>query len=322
MIKKINGTWFEFTHHNTPEGKYWNAACRNFTEEQWREKVREIAGLGMKYIVLMCSSLVYEEYAEAYFKTDIYPFAKNFACENPIGALLDEADKHDIKVFISAGFYGVWTDTYTNMISPEVTKRAFKAMEELYSRYGRHKSFYGWYFPDETCIEGHFHPEFMKYTNAYSAYGKSFDKNLKALIAPYGTNILKADDGYIKQLEALDVDFIAYQDEVGVRKSTPGQTGAYYASLRAAHDRAGRAALWADMEIFEFEGQVYHSALIPASIERVKRQLEAISDYADEVLCYQYIGIMNRPGTAAFCGHPKSADYYTDYKLMVDAIGK
>ncbi|MDD4125045.1 MAG: DUF4434 domain-containing protein [Eubacteriales bacterium] len=320
IIKKITGTWFEFTHHNVPEGKYWNSACRLFSEEQWREKVREIKSLDMKYIVLMCTSLVYEEYAEAYFKTDIYPFAKNFACDNPIEALLDEADKQDIRVFVSAGFYGVWTHTYENMTSPEVTRRAFKAMEELYTLYGHHKSFYGWYFPDETCIDGHFMPEFIKYTNEYAAYGRHFGNDIKCLIAPYGTNVLKADSEYVRQLESIDADYIAYQDEIGVRKSTPEQTGAYYEALRKAHDKAGRAALWADMEIFEFEGAVYRTALIPASVERVKKQLEAISCYVDEVLCYQYLGMMNSPGTAAFCGHPDSVNYYNQYKAMIKEI--
>ena len=38
MIKKISGTWFEFEHHNSIEGKYYNQDLLNFTEQQWREK--------------------------------------------------------------------------------------------------------------------------------------------------------------------------------------------------------------------------------------------------------------------------------------------
>ena len=107
MMKKISGTWFEFTHHNVPEGKYWNPVCRHFSGAQWREKVKEIAGAGMRYIVLMCTSLVYEDNAEAYFQTDIYPFAKDFACGDPMEALFYEADRQNISVFVSTGFSGV-----------------------------------------------------------------------------------------------------------------------------------------------------------------------------------------------------------------------
>lgn len=63
MLKTFSGSWFEFQHHNPPEGKYWNPVCRAFSEEQWREKVREMKSLDMKYIVLLCTSLVYEDYA-------------------------------------------------------------------------------------------------------------------------------------------------------------------------------------------------------------------------------------------------------------------
>ena len=71
MLKPITGTWFEFQHHNIPEGKYWNPICRWFSDEQWEAKVDEIAELGMKYIVLLTTAQVYDDTAFAYFKTDI-----------------------------------------------------------------------------------------------------------------------------------------------------------------------------------------------------------------------------------------------------------
>lgn len=321
-MKPIKGTWFEFRHHNPPEGKYWNPVCRNFTDEQWRCKVREMRDFGMEYIVLLCTSLVYEDEAESYFPTDIYPFAEDMVCKNPIEVLLDECDRCGIKVFLSTGFYGVWTNTYDNMTSPEVTARAFRAMDELLRLYGHHASFYGWYYPDETCINGHFLEEFITYVNAYSAHAREIDPSKKTLIAPYGTNILVADDEYVEQLKRLDVDLIAYQDEIGVRKSSPDDTGAYFAALRKAHDKAGRSALWADMEVFSFEGDVYRSALIPAGMERVEKQLEAISPYVDTVLCYQYLGMFNQPSTNAFCGHPDSIAFYKDYMEYKKRIEK
>ena len=93
MLKPIRGTWFEFTHHNKPEGKYWNPICRTFSDDQWEVKVDEIASLGMKYIVLLCTSLVYEDSCESYFKTDIYPFA-DIAAKDPMGALLRAAERN------------------------------------------------------------------------------------------------------------------------------------------------------------------------------------------------------------------------------------
>ncbi len=311
MQKPIVGTWFEFWHHNIAEGKYWNPICRHFTAEQWEAKVDEIASVGMKYIVLLATGIGYDEGFECYFHTDLAPFA-DMACKDPIGALLKAADRNGIKVFVSTGFYGNWTHTMENMTSPEVTARAFKAMEQLWAQYGSHESFYGWYYPDETCIDGHFHPAFLEYVNRYSAHARKIAPGTKTLIAPYGTNILKADAEYVEQLKNLDVDIVAYQDEIGVRKSKPEDTAAYYRALREAHDAAGRSALWADMEVFQFEDQVYRSALLPATMERVERQIESIAPYVDEILCYQYQGMFNKPGTIAYCGHPDSVRFYEE----------
>lgn len=323
MLKPIEGTWFEFQHHSRVEGKYWNPICRHFDAGQWEEKVAEMASLKMEYIVLLCSSLVEEAdpweqdgfcgIAESYFRTDIYPPA-DFPCEDPLGTLLSAADRHGMKVFVSCGFYGNWKKSYENRNDPEVCARAFRAMEQMVGLYGGHPSFYGWYLPDEACINGHFEEDFIRYINEYAAWGRSLMPSSKLLIAPYGTRLLTADDAYVAQLERIDADMIAYQDEVGVRKSAPEETRAFYEALRRVHDLAGRSALWADMELFGFEGDVYKSALIPADMGRICRQLENISPYVDKILCYQYMGMMNRPGTTAFCGHPDSVKLYEDYR--------
>lgn len=311
-MKTIKGTWFEFRHHNAAEGKYWNPVCRKFTETQWREKIREIRNFGMEYLVLLCASLVYTDSAEAYFDTDIYPFPEDMVCKSPIEVMLDECDKLGMKVFMSVGYYGPCTNAYKNMTSPQVTDLAFKAMKQLWEKFGFHKSFYGWYYPDETGIDGYFHEDFISYVNTYSAYIRTLAPDTKTLIAPYGTRRIIADEKYIDQLKAMDADIIAYQDEVGVRKSLPEETARYYKALREAHDKAGKSALWADIELFDFEGDVYRSALIPADAKRVKKQLEAVSPYVDVVLCYQYLGILNPPSSSAFCGHPDSIEFYME----------
>ena len=321
MLKPITGTWFEFHHHNIPEGKYWNPICRWFSDEQWETKIDEIASLGMKYIVLMASAIQYEDWGESYFKTDIYPFA-NMGAKDPIGAIMRACERNHIKVFMSAGFYGVWTDTIGNMTSPEVQKRAFKAMEELYAQYGSSSAFHGWYLPDETGTYPYYQDLFIKYVNEYTAFGKSINPKHQVLIAPYGTNRVKADDTYVRQLEEMKCDVIAYQDEIGVRKSRPEETYAFYEALRKAHDKAGTSKLWADMEVFEFEGDVYTSALYPAAMERSELQIKSISPFVDEILIYQYQGMFNKPGTTAFCGHPGSIQLYNDYKAWLDKLNK
>ena len=306
--KPISGSWFEFQHHSAAEGEPWNAACAGFTAQQWDAKVKEIADIGLDYLVLMSTAVHFK----AFYQTEIYP-RYPMACEDPIEAVLAAADKYGIKFFIGAGFYGQW-DSPTVILDPVAAKKRLQGIEELAKRYGHHPSFHGWYWPDEACIEPYYSNDFIRYVNTCSKLGRSLCPKAKILIAPYGTRIVTPDDNYIKQLDQLDVDIIAYQDEIGVRKSKVRELPAFYEGLKKAHDRASRpVAIWADVEIFEFAGEVYNSALLPAAFERVESQLAAISPWVETILIYQYQGMMNKPGSTAFAGHPSSTRLYSDY---------
>jgi hypothetical protein len=309
MIKKISGTWFEFEHHNSIEGKYYNQDLLNFTEQQWREKINDIADLQMEYIVLLATSLD----NEAYFPSEVYPRSKH-QTPNLIEVLLDQASKRKIKVFLSVGFYGNWRDPYRNMTDPEVTKLAFKAIRELYELYSCFDSFYGWYLPDETEVNPYFDSAFMQYVNKYAQYLRKLDATKKLLIAPYGTRKIKTDAFFVEQLKNLSVDYIAYQDEVGVRKSTTKEISKFYANLRRAHDQANGPALWADIELFTFEGKTYESPLLSGEFSRIMEQLKQVSPFVDVVLAYQYLGLMNSAEGRALAGERiLSQKLYQDY---------
>jgi len=307
VIKPIGGSWFEFQHHNRPEGIYWNPACEAFSCGQWDAKVKEIADIGMEYLVLMDTAL----YFKAFYETDIFPKFE-LGCDDPIEAVLAAGDRYGVKFFIGGGFYGKW-DSGNIISDPDASKKRLRAIGELAGRYGHHESFHGWYWPNEAFINKYFSDRFIAYVNECSAEARKHTPKARTLIAPYGTRVAVPDDRYVKQLETLDVDIIAYQDEIGVQKTKVEESAAFYEGLRKAHDRVPGVALWADMEVFEFEGTVYRSALLPAKFSRVVRQMEAISPYVDTILIYQYQGMMNKPGSEAFAGHPDSAVLYSDY---------
>ena len=306
-VRPITGSWFEFQHHATVEGVDWNPALVRFTTEQWQAKVKEIADAGLDVLVLMSTAVYYR----AFFDTTIYPKWK-LACADPIEAVLSAADKHNVKFFIGVGFYGNWQSDKT-IVDPVANRYRLQSLSELTCRYGHHPSFHGWYWPDEAEINPYYAPEFLTYVNTLSKEARRLMPKAPIMIAPYGTRIVKPDDQYVRQLDALDVDIVAYQDEVGVRKSKTSETSAFYEGLRRAHDRSQKAKLWADVEIFDCEREVYKTALVPAPFDRVRLQLEAVSPWVDKILVYQYLGMMNQPGTTAFAGSPASAKLYTDY---------
>lgn len=311
--KPISGSWFEFQHHATVEGVDWNPALVRFTAEQWEAKVQEMCDIGMRYLVLMSTAL----YNRAFFPTSIFaPW--QLACADPLEAVLAAADKRGARFFIGDGFYGDWKSPGI-ITDPAAAKKRRQAMEELVRRYGHHPSFYGWYWPNEASINPYFSDAFIAYVNAGSRLARQLTPQAKILIAPYGTRLARPDDAYIRQLDAMDVDIVAYQDEVGVGKSKVTETSAIFERLRRAHNRAQKARMWADMEIFEFQDGVYNSALMPAPFERVRRQIEALSPWVDEILAYQVLGMMNRPGSQAFAGAPESTQLYADYRRWLSA---
>jgi hypothetical protein len=59
------------------------------------------------------------------------------------------------------------------------------------------------------------------------------------------------------------------------------------------------------IEGFQSYSGIYTSRLIPARFEHVVHQLAAVSPWVDRILVYQYQGMMNQPGSAAFCGSPR-----------------
>jgi hypothetical protein len=151
------GSWFEFQHHHPPEGTPWNAACANFTCQQWDAKVKEIADLGMKYLVLLCTAVHFK----AFYSTKILP-KYSLKCDDPIGTVLTAADKYGIKFFIGGGLYGDWTNP--KIISdPVASKKRLQAIEELTKLNSHYPSFYGWYWPNEAFIDPYYSEEFIQY---------------------------------------------------------------------------------------------------------------------------------------------------------------
>jgi hypothetical protein len=306
-IKPIKGSWISIWWDDRRHS-YWNEACLNYTAQQWELAVREVAELGMEYLVLLAIG----KDSKAFYDTPLLPKLK-MACANPIEALLTAADKCHVKFFLSSDWFGAWD--YQCLQDPTRVRARFQMMGEIARQYSHHRSFYGWYWPNEAALGPYFTTEFISYVNACTHEARQLMPRAKTLIAPHGTYQAVCDDRFVRQLEQLDVDIVAYQDEVGCLRMTPAQSAVAFEKLRRAHDRVPQHALWADVEVFAWEGPPNKpgSPLIPASFSRVKQQLEAVSPFVDEILIYQYQGLMNKPGSKAFTGHPDSARLYTDY---------
>mgnify|MGYP000934162850 FL=1 len=233
-------------------------------------------------------------------------------CDDPLEAVLSAADECGIKFFVSNDFWGD-LDAYNMMLDKGVQTVRFQAMEEIAERYSHHACFYGWYFPNEAMLQPYFVDACVNYVNETAAFAQRLTPNCVNLIAPYFIKEARFDDHFVRQLEKMNIDIIAYQDGVGVNHTSLEDSAKFYEILYKAHEKACRARLWADVELFYFEDGTGGN-LLPADFgKRIIRQLEAVSPYVDKVLCYQYLGIMNKPDTDIVAGHPDSIKLYEQY---------
>lgn len=308
-VKPISGSWFEFNHPGGKEGVNWDGDLERFTASMWRDKVFEIRETGMEYLVLMNMAVN----GKAYYDTALAPKIR-MGCDDPLEEVLSAADECGIRFFISNGFWGDDLDAVKMMTDKGIARKRQAAMEEIWGRYGHHKSFYGWYFSNECWLDPYFGDFVHPYVNESSRIARSLCPSTRTLIAPYNIKRVKFDDTFVRQIEELDVDIVAYQDGVGVNSTKLEDSARYYEQLYLAHQKASRSRLWADMELFSFE-QTTHGSLIPADFNtRILKQMEAISPYVDKILVYQYIGIMNKPFSKAPAGLTDCSEkLYTDY---------
>jgi len=93
---------------------------------------------------------------------------------------------------------------------------------KLYPNSRPMKSFYGWYYPHESGLKRTIDETTIGYVNRCSQKAKALTPKALTLIAPYGTKDIIPDDDFVRQLKRLDIDIMAYQDEVGVWKTKAG----------------------------------------------------------------------------------------------------
>ena len=231
--KPILGSWIGVLRTECRHHYYWNDVCAKFSREQWESLVKEVADIGMQYLVLLATVDVGQK---ALFDTPLAPRAKELACGDPIEAMLSAADERGVKFFISTGFYGGWLNDQT-MADAKIAKVRSRLMSQLAEKYSQHKSFYGWYLPDETGLNPYFSNEFIEWVNGCGREARRLTPRSKILIAPFGTNTAVSDDKYARQLERLDVDIIAYQDEVGQQRISAEQSALRFRTCRGRTTR-------------------------------------------------------------------------------------
>jgi hypothetical protein len=312
VVQPITGTWINLAYKDV-RNKYTNPQhFDNMDPKLWTAKVRELANMGIEYLVFM---EVANE-GKAYYPSKLMPWLYNDKLQSPVDAILDEAAKHGMKVFMSTG----WAkDQDDNLLDPVIKERQLQIMEELASLYKNHKAFYGWYLPVEDCLCPIFAEHAVQSVNALTEKAHSLTPGKKTLISPYGIGLSEFDHpDFEKQMAKLKVDIIAYQDEVGcVRdKFTLPRLKKNWQRMRDIHNRLN-IEMWANCETFTWEEGTNdrQSALIPAAYSRLlSQQVAASVAGVDKIISFMFGGIIEDPKSAYQLGQPVwSNNLYNNY---------
>ncbi len=311
-VLPVTGTFINLPYQDV-RNLYTNPPYIDNTDPQmWAAKVAEMKKMGMEYLVFM--SVANE--GKAYYPSELmrrhYPKWR----KSPVDAIMDAAAENGMKVFMSTG----WAkDQDDNLRDPKIKGRQLEMMAELAEMYDDHPAMYGWYLPVEDCFGPVLTDYAVEAVNALTARARELTPGKKIMISPYGIFNSDFDDPrYSQQIERLEVDIIAYQDEVGcVREAYPlTRLRENWKKLRAIHDKAG-IEMWANCESFAWEKGTNSraSALVPAPYSRfLSQQVAATAGGASAIISFVFCGLFDDPASPYQLGQPLwSGRAYEDY---------
>lgn len=295
QVLPITGSWINLAYKDV-RNKYTNPTnFDNNDPKLWEAKVRELAAMGLEYLVFMEVA----NDGKAYYPSKLMPWHYTKGVKSPVDAILDEAAKHNVKVFMSTGWAQNQDD---NLQDPAIKKRQQQIMDELAALYKNHKAFYGWYLPVEDCICPVFAEHAVQAVNSLVEKAHELTPGKKTLISPYGIGLSEFDHpDFEKQMAKLKVDIIAYQDEVGcVREPFPiPGLKKNWERMRKVHDKLN-IEMWANCETFTWEEGTNdrQSALIPAAYSRLlSQQVAASAAGVDRIISFMFGGIIENPAS-------------------------
>jgi hypothetical protein len=321
QTKPIKGTWINLSYQDA-RNKYMNPAHVDYTSPDfWAHKIQEYSEMGISYLIIMAVANEQMSYYPSNFMQPAYSIER----ESPIESIMKTADKLGMNVFMSCG----WAfNQYDNYNKPEVLILYRRIMKEISDKFGKYKSFYGWYFPIEDGLFPTLSDQAIETVNSLTKEAKKLRPNSRVMISPYGLWMAEVNSiQFAKQIRKLKVDIVAYQDEIGcVREPLPmPRMKKNFKLLGKIHEETD-IDFWANVESFTWEKETnsIESALIPAAFPRILSQLVGATQAGvKEIASFAIYGIMEKPDSEMPIGQPCGAvKIYKDYMDWLTGKGR
>ena len=219
---------------------------------------------------------------------------------DPTGTILSYADDHGMRVFVGLAHADIWRPRLRDpRYLDRSAARSLKVAEEAWRRYGGHRSFAGWYLPQE-IRDALYSPDQIVDLRGFFARQSSRCRELSGgkpvAVAPAVMGLIQADDfarAYASLLSGSGINVVILQDGVGARGWSDGLESRVVPYFQAMRDtcRTARVELWSDIEIFQ-KGESA-SGRIPAPIERLEQQLKAESPFVTTFVMFDFFHYMS-----------------------------
>lgn len=329
--QQISGAWTGIYHWNEIEGKYWNKDIKNMTDKQWKELIRSMHKVEMDMVVIQevfrnelyvgKHNTTVDSYAgKAFYPSKLYPGRMDIMAEDPIEAILSEADRLGMNVLIGVGMFA-WFD-----FTPESLEWHKRVAKELWDMYGHHKSFYAFYVSEESgggLDNWEQQPDMRKKRKAdivnffkeFKSYCNSFAPGKPIMLATNSFEVPNGMDTYPELLEHLDI-----LCPFGFARMPAGDlTGKEAVDMLQEACNKARSHLWFDLEAFLFNPD---NSLYPRPIEEIIHDLNLFSNF-EKILCYQFPGVFNDPDMSIRVGEARTIDLFNGYmKYLKDLKAK
>ena len=327
----ITGSFFTIRMTNIWNAQYWDDECGDWGEANWRALVADQAGLGIDTLINAQMAL----WSRPLFPDPGHKVGKpvKLGCEDPAAVIADEAARRGMKVWYGCGLYGRVSEVadYRALAKPW-PDRWFEwnaaLAEQIMERYSDTESFAGLYLPLELGGD----PE-AGYTRFHPDHVELYTRWVKDTLRPIvGRTPLLASPGIMRpgdygelagQLEAFDIDVVAYQDLGGRGRATPedydriSRAGEAFELLASAHREAG-VGLWANCETFSrTDPPTWRPVSFTGDFDRIKHQLDVCSPPVEKVITWIYQGVWNRRTELVNIGPPEAQGLYDRYVAYV-----
>jgi hypothetical protein len=264
-------------------------------ERAWRQELNAMHRAGMRFIILQ--HLISEQ-------TRYIPDTPDKP--DPTRIILDYADSHEMKVFVGLATECQWfrVRQWKDYLGPAAAAN-IRLADQVWARYGTHRSFAGWYLPQELW-DGPFTQEQIgqvrRFYRSLADHCRSLatDARRPVAIAPFYKGTIPPEEVetlYADLLRDSGIDILMMQDGVGAKgwdQEIEKRVVPYYKAFERAC-RTNQVEFWADIECFRLVGKSSSGTkqLAPADAPRLGWQLLAAAPFVRRCVTFDAFHCMS-----------------------------